>query len=84
MYYGPSFVTHFTQIMDGTIDATQVMGMMFEFFGLVLAIAALFDVLLDKNRKAHPTDKKTDWFYKNKEFDRKLDDRADKNNYRTL
>ena len=84
MYYGPSFVTHFTQIIDGTIDVTQVMGMMFEFFGLVLAIAALFDVLLDKNRKAHPTDKKTDWFYKNKAYDRKLDERADKNNYRTL
>lgn len=84
IYYGSSFVTHFIQIIDGTIDATQVMGMMFEFFGLVLAIAALFDVLLDKNRKAHPTDKKTDWFYKNKDYDRKLDERADKNNYRTL
>lgn len=84
MYYGPSFVSHLTQIVDGTIDATQVMGMLFEFFALVLAIAALFDVLLDKNRKAHPTDKKTDWFYKNKAYDRKLDERADKNNYRTL
>ena len=56
----------------------------FELIGLGLAIAALFDVLLDKNRKAHPTDKKTDWFYKNKDYDRKLDERADKNNYRTL
>ena len=84
MYYGPSFVTHFTQIIEGTIDTTQVMGMMFEFFGLVLAIAALFDVLLDKNKKALPTDKKTDWFYKGKEYDRQLDERADKNNYRTL
>ncbi len=84
MYYGPSFASHLTQIVDGTIDATQVMGMLFEFFALVLAIAALFDVLLDKNRKAHPTDKKTDWFYKNKAYDRKLDERADKNNYRTL
>ena len=25
-----------------------------------------------------------DWFYKNEQYDRKLDDRADKNNYRTL
>ena len=41
-------------------------------------------VLLDKNRKNNPKDKKTDWFYQNEEFDRKLDDRADKNNYRTL
>ena len=38
----------------------------------------------DKNRKAHPKDKKTDWFYKNEQYDRKLDERADKNNYRTM
>ena len=28
-------------------------------------------------------DKKTVWFYGNEEFDRKMDDRADRNNYRT-
>ena len=28
-------------------------------------------------------DKKTVWFYGNKEYDRQLDERADKNNYRT-
>ena len=84
MYYGPSFVNHIMQMIDGTLEINSYMGVLFEFFGLVIAIAAVFDVLLDKNRKAHPTDKKTDWFYKNKEFDRKLDDRADKNNYRTL
>ena len=84
MYYGPTFITHFTQILDNTLEVDQYMGVLFEFFALVLAIAAVFDVLLDKNRKAHPTDKKTDWFYKNKDYDRKLDERADKNNYRTL
>ena len=47
-------------------------------------MAVLLDLLLDKNRKENPKDKKTDWFYKNEEFDRKLDDRADKNNYRTM
>lgn len=84
MYYGPTFITHFMQLIDNTLDTTLYMGMLFEFFALVLSLAALFDVLLDKNRKAHPTDKKTDWFYKNKDYDRKLDERADKNNYRTL
>ena len=84
MYYGPAFVTHFIQLIDKTLDTTLYMSILFEFFALVLPIAALFDVLLDKNRKAHPTDKKTDWFYKNKDYDRKLDERADKNNYRTL
>jgi len=41
-------------------------------------------LLLDKGRKANPKDKKTDWFYNNEQFDRKLDERSDKNNYRTL
>ena len=51
---------------------------------MIIPIAVLFDLLADSNRKAHPVNKKTDWFYKNDNYDRKLDDRADKNNYRTL
>ena len=68
MYYGPAFASHFMQLIDNTLDTTLYMGILFEFFALVLPIAALFDVLLDKNRKAHPTDKKTDWFYKDKKY----------------
>ena len=52
------------------------------FIGILLPILVLFDLLLDKNRKAHPTDKKTDWFYKNKEYDRQFDERADRNEYK--
>ena len=52
--------------------------------GIILPIAVLADLLLDKGRKANPKDKKTDWFYNNEQFDRKLDERSDKNNYRTL
>ena len=84
IYFAPSFVTHFLQIMDGTLELSMYMTVFFEFIGLIIPLAALFDVLLDRNRKEHPVDKKTDCFYKNKDFDRKLDDRADKNNYRTL
>lgn len=68
--------------MVGTLELSMYMTVFFEFIGLIIPLAALFDVLLDRNRKEHPVDKKTDWFYKNKDFDRKLDDRADKNNYR--
>ena len=39
--------------------------------------------LLDRD-KNNPKDKKTDWFYTNEQYDRQLDERADKNNYRTL
>ena len=50
--------------------------------GIILAFAVLVDLAVDKGRK--PKDKKTDWFYANEQYDRQLDDRADKNNYRTL
>ena len=30
----------------------------------------------------NPKDKKTDWFYKNEQFDRKFDERADRNEYK--
>lgn len=84
IYYGPTFVQHMMQLIEGHLGSDLSMEALFELFALGLAIAAVFDVLLDKNRKAHPKDKKTDWFYTNKEFDRELDERADKNNYRTL
>lgn len=84
LYYGPSFYTNFMAVINNTLDVSLYVGTFLEFIGLILPLAAVFDVLLDKNRKAHPTDKKTDWFYKNEQYDRKLDERADKNNYRTL
>ena len=84
IYYGPVFLEHFIGLFNNTLPMELYMSTLFELFALALAIAAVFDVLLDKNRKAHPTDQKTDWFYKNKDYDRKLDERADKNNYRTL
>ena len=62
----------------------QSMQLIFSMLGIILPLAVLIDLLLDKNRKNNPKDKKTDWFYRNEEFDRKLDDRADKNNYRTM
>ena len=42
------------------------------------------DVNVNKDKKDNPKDKKTDWFYKNEQFDREKDERADKNNYRTM
>ena len=56
----------------------------FSLIGIILPIVAIFDLLFDKAAKAYPKDDKTDWFYKNKEYDRDIDERVDKNNYRTL
>ena len=69
---------------DGSFDINIYTTLFANALGIVIPLFVLFEMLIEKNRMAHPVDKKTDWFYKNEEYDRKLDDRADKNNYRTL
>ena len=79
LYFGTSIFNSIT----GTINANvNYIDMMFALIGILLPILVLFDLLLDKNRKEHPVDKKTDWFYKNKDFDREYDERADRNQYK--
>lgn len=84
-YFGSDLISWISKLTNGTsIAITDYAIIMMSFIGVVLPIFVLFELLLDKNRKAHPVDKKTDWFYKNEQYDRKMDERADKNNYRTL
>lgn len=85
VYFGGD-ITNKLSIManNDPLTLTQSTELMFSVIGIILPLAVLIDLLLDKNRKNNPKDKKTDWFYKNENFDRKLDDRADKNNYRTM
>ena len=84
-YFGRGLFENIAKIINHESLSTDIYtGMFFSLIGIVIPIIAVFDILLDKNRKINPVDKKTDWFYKNEEYDRKLDERADKNNYRTL
>lgn len=49
---------------------------------IILAISALMDVFFNKDRHEGKDNKDTHWFYKDKKYERKLDKRADKNQYR--
>ena len=82
LYFGAYLINNIMNISSLSMDGYT--NIFFSFIGMILPIFVIFDLLLDKNRKAHPKDKKTDWFYNNKDFDRNMDERADKNNYRTL
>ena len=85
IYFGGDITEKIGILSRGeTLTMGQATDLMFSIVGIILPLAVLIDLLLDRGRKEHPVDKKTDWFYKNEQFDRKLDDRADKINYRTL
>lgn len=87
LYFGTTLIEGIKSLMDVNNNITNAISYLNTFIaliGIALPVAVLLDLLLDKSRKANPKDGKTDWFYKNENYDRKLDDRADKNNYRTM
>lgn len=86
LYFGSPLFNGIMAVVssDGSFDINSYTTLFVNALGIVIPLFVLFEMLIEKNRMAHPVDKKTDWFYKNEEYDRKLDDRADKNNYRTL
>lgn len=81
-YFGVDLYNTVLAVLNEGASITDYSRAMTSFIGVVIPIAVLFSLLFDKNRTAHPVDKKTDWFYKNDEFDRKLDERSDQNQYR--
>ena len=83
MYFGVDVINNIQTVLNGASMETAL-NVFISIIGIILPIAVLADLLLDKGRKANPKDKKTDWFYNNEQFDRKLDAGSDKNNYRTL
>ncbi len=85
MYFGTDLITGLTNLFtSGEVGLGIYLNTFISLIGIIIPVAVLFDLVLDKGRKANPHDKKTDWFYANEKFDREVDERADKNNYRTL
>ncbi len=83
-YYFGSYILTIAvpAIMEGGASESIMQNTFAAALGLVLALLVFGDLLLARVRRRDPRDKKTDWFFQNKEYDRKLDERADKNEYR--
>ena len=87
LYFGMDIVNNIQVLLsavEGGVDINLYANLLMSLIGVILPIVTMLDLLMDKARKNNPKDKKTDWFYDNEQFDRKLDERADKNNYRTM
>jgi len=84
MYFGKYLFNNISTIIESQGSIGMYMNTFVSLIGMIIPVAVLIDLLADKGRKNNPKDKKTDWFYDNEDYDRKMDERADKNNYRTL
>ena len=82
MYFGVDLYNIVINIINGATSVVDYTKALVSFIGVVLPTVLFLNMLVDKNRTNHPVDKKTDWFYKGDQYDRKLDDRRDQNQYR--
>lgn len=83
-YFGSYILTNaIPSLMSETaMDMSVMQNTLASALGIVLAFCVFFDLLVNKIRKRDPKDKKTDWFFNNEQYDRKYDERADRNQYR--
>ncbi len=85
LYFGVYLYNNIMVIISGETASQNIyLNIMVSIVAMILPIVTLIEMLVEKNHEAHPINKETDWFYTNKEYERKLDERADKNQYRTL
>lgn len=82
-YYGVYLYNSVLPIIKGNqVTVANGLNSFISLVAVILSIVVVMDLLSDKTKKR--ADKQTEWFYDNKDLDRKLDDRADKNQYRTM
>lgn len=86
MYLGSDIVKKVQILMNSSeiLESGDIMTVFTGIVSIVIAVAILIDVLLDQKQKINPVDKETDWFFKNEKFDRKYDERADRNHYKNM
>lgn len=87
LYYGENLFQTMISLSNGaeTLSINLSMNLISDFLAILLAFFCIFDLLIDKNRKANPKDRKTDWYFNNKDYDDELakrDQREDKNEYK--
>lgn len=84
-YFGINSFNSVSALIQGEmLTANGMLSTFMSIIGLIIPLAVFIDLLADRGRKKNPVDEKTDWFFKNEQYDRKYDERADKNNYRTM
>ena len=85
-YYFGKYIFESIPILTSSesMDIIVVENVIIGILAILLGLFAVIDILVEKSRKKNYSDNKTDWFFKNKKYERDLDERADKNQYRTL
>ena len=83
-YFGTALYNIIMQLPNTGLTLVNSSDILLLSVGLLIPLLTFLDIMVNKNRVGFHGDKKTDWFYTNKAYDRQFDERADKNQYRNM
>lgn len=81
-YFGTALYEAIMASQSTGLDIVNTSNMFCILLGVIIPMLTFFDILFNKHRTLGNGKKKEDWFYKNEAYDRKFDERADRNQYR--
>ena len=84
IYFGTSIyntVNNFT-IGESGIGIVSGANLVASIAGVVIPFLTFLDIVLNRHRLSIGKDKDSAWYYKNEKYDRQMDERADRNQYK--
>ena len=82
LYFGNDLYNGIVNIINGQVSTSSYLSVFISFLGVLIPFLIVIDIFFNKDRTVNIRDKKTDWYYNNKDYDRKHDDRDDNNQYK--
>lgn len=81
-YFGTALYEAIQTVGIEGLNVVNSANMMCIIIGVIIPLLTFLDILLNRNRTLGKGKKKEDWFYDNEAYDRKFDERADRNQYK--
>ena len=81
-YFGVDAYKTIETIMNGQAQSANYLTLFISLIAVVIPVLAVMDIGLSTGKKGSGKNRKTDWFYGTTDYDRNMDDRADKNQYK--
>ena len=82
-YFGIDAYKSIESIMNGQSEVNNYLTLLVSIIAVIIPAISIFDIGLVTGKKGSPLrSRKTDWFYGTTDYERNLDDRADKNQYK--
>ena len=82
-YFGTALYNVYINCTETGFNIVNSSDLLCTFFGVLLPFLTFLDVFFNKNRGLGHGAHREDGFYANEKYDRKFDERADRNQYRT-